>query len=213
MRLPRFQSDDVDRFWSRVDRRGTDECWPWIGNRNALGYGEFYSGRSIGAHRYSLMLATGRHDAARDQFACHACDNPPCVNPAHLRWGSAKDNAVDTLSRGRLITKITRDVVVAILNDPRPQVVIARELGVNKHTISDIKTGRSWAQVHAEKVGVHRDHRNKLDPEKVAIIRALFERGHRERGAVPLADRFGVSEATIRDIIMRRSWNQEVQHG
>ena len=96
----------VSKFWSLVDKKKIDECWSWVGTINAEGYGVFrFSGRSWGAHRIAYSLAygaipkcDGRHGTL---YILHSCDNPRCVNPAHLRAGTALDNTNDMVERGR----------------------------------------------------------------------------------------------------------------
>lgn len=53
-----------------------------------------------------LELVTGEESDGR--FALHSCDNPPCVNPAHLRWGSHADNMTDAADRGRIRNQWSR---------------------------------------------------------------------------------------------------------
>lgn len=50
--------DDVTvaRFWSKVDKRGPDECWEWRGNLSA-GYGSFSAlGKTMNAHRHAQIV-------------------------------------------------------------------------------------------------------------------------------------------------------------
>jgi hypothetical protein len=98
------QPDFLDRFWSKVDRRGPDDCWEWTGARAAKGYGRMAThtkGRqaAIGAHRFSYLIHFG--PIPPGLFACHTCDNPPCVNPAHLWAGTVQENADDMMAKGR----------------------------------------------------------------------------------------------------------------
>lgn len=93
-----------ERFWSQVDVRGDDDCWLWTGWTDPHGYGrigcETEKGhRPVLAHRFSLGLAQG---PLGDACALHHCDNPPCVNPAHLYAGTKRDNTHDAFARGRL---------------------------------------------------------------------------------------------------------------
>jgi len=87
-----------ERFWSKVDVRGPDECWPWRAARYENGYGQFYVGNKHGgAHRMAYYLATGE----KPEVVRHTCDNPPCCNPKHLLGGTHADNAHDREERGR----------------------------------------------------------------------------------------------------------------
>lgn len=90
---PRF----TRRFEDYIDRTG--ECWIWTGPRDRKGYGLWSGEGERGlAHRVSLTRAAGTPpDPA--MFACHQCDNPPCVRPDHLYWGTIQDNTRDYVER------------------------------------------------------------------------------------------------------------------
>ena len=65
----------------------------------ANGYGRFRAnGRVVGAHRFSYELHYG--PVPEGLMVLHACDTPLCVNPAHLRAGTALDNMTDRSARG-----------------------------------------------------------------------------------------------------------------
>lgn len=95
-------SEMVERFWALVDRRGDDECWPWVGRKQDNGRGMFYGyfGKGVRANRLAWEIA----NSTKIPEGCvvrHRCDNSICVNPAHLEIGSQKDNVRDRYERGR----------------------------------------------------------------------------------------------------------------
>ena len=86
------------RFWSKVKK--TQDCWIWTASRTDRGYGSFgLDGKVRRAHRVAYELAVG--PIPDGMSILHACDNPPCVNPAHLRVGTQVQNMADELVRGR----------------------------------------------------------------------------------------------------------------
>src|SRR5690606_6747221 len=94
--------DLAARFWTKVDKRASDECWPWIAASDNKGYGRIrVNGKLWMASRLSVFLATGELPPL-GMDVCHKCDNPPCVNPAHLFVGSRSENMLDASEKGRL---------------------------------------------------------------------------------------------------------------
>lgn len=85
------------RFFSKVDK--TETCWLWTGHKT-LGYGKIAMGRGnlMWAHRVSYVLHKG--EIPEGKLIMHSCDNPPCVNPAHLELGNYSENLIDAYKRG-----------------------------------------------------------------------------------------------------------------
>lgn len=89
------------RFWDRVDFKPGGKCWLWTGSLSDRGYGYLrHEGRIRRATHLSWEYANGASFPA-GMFACHHCDNPPCVNPEHLFVGTARDNSLDMVAKGR----------------------------------------------------------------------------------------------------------------
>lgn len=78
-----------DRFAEKVNV--TDTCWIWTSTLNNSGYGFFgIDGHMRLAHRLSYELAYGA--ILPSQQLDHQCRNRTCVNPAHLKVTTQKQN-------------------------------------------------------------------------------------------------------------------------
>ena len=92
---------EIQRFWNNISRDSRTGCWPWRAGRFKNGYGAFaYTGHRPGkAHRFSYLLHHG--EIPEGALVMHTCDNRICVNPSHLKLGTAGDNARDSVTKGR----------------------------------------------------------------------------------------------------------------
>jgi hypothetical protein len=100
----RAEDIDAEKFARKVDRSaGPNGCWPWLGSKaNKDGYGAFVIGKRYRlAHRCAAALAFG--EVGTGKIVMHTCDNPPCVNPAHLRVATQADNMRDRSEKGRAL--------------------------------------------------------------------------------------------------------------
>jgi hypothetical protein len=92
----------TQRFWNQVLKL-PNGCWVWQGYtpRAPNNYGRFRVDATTfkTVHRFSWELANG--PVPDGLYVLHHCDNPPCVNPAHLYVGTQQDNVSDRERRGR----------------------------------------------------------------------------------------------------------------
>lgn len=147
----------ADRFWNKVDKapgygpRG--DCWRWMASLNKDGYGAIKVGGTLGAHRVSWEFVNGEIPAGLQVL--HRCDNPPCVNPAHLFTGDHVANMRDAVEKGR-----TKGGNHRILSDGQVRNIrqrfdpftmkyadLAAEYGVSRYTIGDIITHRTFRHI------------------------------------------------------------------
>lgn len=90
----------LERNAARDDKTG---CLVWHGARDKDGYGliqDTYPQRVLRrAHRASFEEVNG--PIPDGMQVCHRCDNPACIEPAHLFVGTNSDNQVDAVRKGR----------------------------------------------------------------------------------------------------------------
>lgn len=90
---------DLCRLLDKTEQR--EGCWVWTATLDRHGYGTFWLGRNVGAHRASLLLHGIELPAGMD--VDHLCRNPACVNPSHLEVVTRRTNIL----RGAAPTALT----------------------------------------------------------------------------------------------------------
>lgn len=108
------------RLWRNVDRRGANECWPWLRKPSRTGYGYIADkGKSRLVHRVAYELEVGPiPDGLGLDHLCHTndesclggptCPHRKCCNPAHLEPVTNLENA----QRGRAGDAVRRRVAL-----------------------------------------------------------------------------------------------------
>lgn len=142
----------AERFWSGVDVRGPDECWPWLRGCNQGGYGRIrVEGRLVCCHRVAYELVLGPIPSGMKVL--HSCDNPPCCNTAHHWIGTNGDNNADRAAKGRHRSlkgeespraKLTEEDVTAIRASSDSQRAIAGAFHICQAHVWRIRHGLVW---------------------------------------------------------------------
>ncbi len=105
------------------------------------------------AARVAFNLGTGQ-DIPQGLKVLHSCDHPICCNPAHLRLGTQKDNALDRSVRLRDL-KVRRRLTEAQVIEIRTRYAttsattsdLASEFGTDNRYLWEVVTGRTWVHV------------------------------------------------------------------
>ena len=100
-------NDPIERYWAQVDKRGIDECWPWLGSIGN-GYGHItVDGRVRPAHQVAWELANQQAfpEGLVGDHVCHNADSTcpggrtrclhrRCQNPRHIEPATPEDNTL-----------------------------------------------------------------------------------------------------------------------
>ena len=144
------------RFWPKVRR--TAGCWEWVGCVDAKGYGRYSSKQRAHREAYEQFVGT----IPQGMCVLHRCDNPPCVNPAHLFLGTKRDNNADRNNKGRT-SRVSRNVGsehgLSVIDESTviqirklralgaPLRDIGQRYGISDALVSLVARGKRWAHV------------------------------------------------------------------
>jgi len=141
------------------------ECMEWQGPYKLDGnflYGKirYGVGPQTGAHRIAYAFNRGIYERSEiDTLDCvlHSCDNPPCINPAHLREGDRIDNGNDAKIRNRMerggqkhnsvLNESMVKEIKKMLNDGVSVSSTAKNLNLSYKRVWDVDRGRCWEWV------------------------------------------------------------------
>lgn len=147
----------TERFWSKVDKKGVDDCWLFTSNHGGTQYGMLSvpKGQEYFAHRISWIIHNG--SIPDGLLVLHTCDVPKCVNPKHLFLGTNQDNMDDMVKKGRSLkgvkhpsSRLTDTQVKEIRrlhHMGNSQTVLARLYGVSQTLISAIVRRKKWTHI------------------------------------------------------------------
>jgi hypothetical protein len=181
----------AERFWASVTICEHGEtcqgcCWKWQG-KVARDYGSYATKKSKErfywrTHRFMWVLVVG--EVPPGLFVLHRCDEPLCVNPAHLWLGTPGDNSRDMRQKLRSAT--------------------GDRNGMRRHP----ERFRRWGHGLERPTG-ERNPRAKLTETDVRTIRAL--KG--TRLMTDIAQQFDISLSQLNRIMTRRAWKHLPDEG
>ncbi len=135
-----------------------DVCIEFPGKKNGSGYGvlSVHSKPRL-AHQVSLEVSGFERPTPKHEVR-HSCQNRPCINPLHIKWGTRSENQQDRYRlhndhhRGERNSKskLTEQQVNTIkhrLDCHETVTALAQEYGVVYGTIRFIELGITWSHL------------------------------------------------------------------
>lgn len=89
-------------FWKQAIVSNEHLCWEWQGKITDSGYGYFNAEKTIQEVKASHIAYVLHNKKRPVNFVLHSCNNPPCINPHHLRDGTHLENVKDRMKAFRL---------------------------------------------------------------------------------------------------------------
>ena len=142
------------QFLRDVQYRNSSDCIEWPFAKNNYGYGSVrFEGAVWKANRLICYWHNGK--PFKGAVAAHSCGNPSCVNPAHIRWATEKENCADKKIHGTLIhgedshlAKLSwnkvKEIRRSITSKEKSHKELAGKYGVIESTIYSISTYQTW---------------------------------------------------------------------
>ncbi len=210
------------RFLKFVTVDEVTGCHNWTGTRTK-GYGVLRlpgSRRYHRAHKVALLGPWTTYPEGT-RLIRHLCNNKGCVNPAHLRLGTDRENHADRVADATAYTaagedhgntRLTNKEVAALWNEywagGTTYQQLAKKYDIAKCTVSHIISGRSWTSVtdllprppeEHPRVNNLRNAVRKLTNSQVREIRQRYAEGGVTQAE--LGEEYGVHQVTIGKII------------
>lgn len=206
-----------ERFWDNTKVCDDDQCWEWMAGKHVKGYGEFKRSGYGRAHRYSY--AAFRGELKKGDFVLHKCNNPKCVNPAHLYAGTHQDNMEDMAlsgiqhgNRSRLTAGDARSILRLRISGVMIKE-ITKTTGFTKTEILGITScgNFSWDSEVAELLGKYRSLPRKslkgseIKASKITDTEAMQIFLSTDKYSV-IATEFGISKTLVGNIKRKTAW-------
>lgn len=185
-----------------------DGCWVINLAGTESGHAQIYVGQGqpkLSAHRTAYEVWVG--DIPSGEGVRHKCDNPPCINPAHLTVGTQADNMRDKVERNRQArgskhgcAKLTEDIarqIVFARNAGIGTKELSETYGVSTTTIKQIISGKKWGFATEDIPRAVPTHRGVSD-EVISQALNLRSNGWTQQD---IADFLGIHQVTVSRII------------
>ena len=181
-----------------------DGCWVWAWNVHPKGYGTVrIDGRNYKAHRVAYELGNG--PIPEGHILRHLCNNPSCINPAHLRAGTPRENMRDMVSAGNMWNqKLTRSDAAAIRRQYAAggvsMAAIARQYGVDSATVQMVIANKNfYDENYTPPKTRSRKGKKPIGRETASEIRRLLLSEGMSRKE--LAEKFNIPRSSVDSVI------------